>query len=244
MPGKTLSEFAAVADFVVREMQRADEAWPRRAKRRLVRGAFRGRQRPTAQPVLAEQLARVDRRIQGLIAAIDLEDPARAAIVVDCYVRDDLVQRVEAVVAELQVGESYFSGIGPPRSCAGRRCPTSTCPAVPHPQQQRRLLVAEPAKDLRRHARPRPCLRFADMDDSAVAKAGLERRIGAPLDDDDFAPALPQKVSSRRADNAGADDDCFHKPISSRYSTEPGEASREHRKHSCGTRSAPCIGQE
>src|SRR5437879_4253856 len=147
-------------------------------------------------------------------------------------------------MAELQVGECVLPESGLRAVAQEGDTPFPHLRQCSKSQQQRRLLVAEPAQDLHRHARPRPWLRFAYMDDAAVAEAGLERRIGPSLDNGDLTPALPKKICSCRADNAGADDNCFHEPISSRYSIEPGEASRGRRKHSCGTRSAPCTGRE
>ena len=75
---------------------------------------------------------------------------------------------------------------------------------------------AEPLQHLQRRARVGPGLGVADRDLAAVGEAGFGGRRGLAVDDGDVVALLAQEVGRGDAEQAGAENDDFHRCCSGR----------------------------
>jgi hypothetical protein len=80
----------------------------------------------------------------------------------------------------------------------------------PRAEQQRRVVAQQPLGHLEGRAGIGPGLAEADRDLRAVGEAGLQRRVGLAVDDDDFMPLVEQIPGGGDADDAGAENDDLH----------------------------------
>ena len=80
------------------------------------------------------------------------------------------------------------------------------------PEQERRVLAAEPLQDLGRRIRIGPRLGVRRGDLAAVGERRLERRSRLAVDDDDVVPVGGEIPGGRDADDTGAEDEDAHPP--------------------------------
>ena len=150
------------------------------------------------------------RGVERVLRAVDLDHAPGGAIVGDAGLGADLLQRLQRMERQDQVG----AGIG--AELLGRAIAGEFEAPAPHlrdravAQQQRRILAAEPLDDLHRHAGLRPRLDLAGMDDAAIAPAGLHAGRRLALDHHDVVAGLGEVPGGGGADGAGAQDDRGH----------------------------------
>ena len=175
-------------------------------QRRLTRHAARGVQPLEQQPMPGEELAAASRGVERIARTVDLEHAIGRAIVGDADLGPDLLQRAQRMQRQGEVGQRV--GAEPlRRAVASERQPPP--PHVRHgavAEQQRRILLAQPAQDLARHARLGPRLDLAGVDHPAIAPAGLEPRRRLALDHLDAVTRLQKVPGAGRADRTRAED--------------------------------------
>jgi hypothetical protein len=204
--------FARVARLVVRGVDATDDPVGRVAHRRLDRDALLGRLHLGRAPVTAHPLGLSGGPLECLVVRVEREDAARELVVLEAGVAPELAQEPAAVEREreelprvLAVAERQAFEEEP-------RAPRPLTPLRARPEDERRVVAAEPLQELRRHARVGPRLGVARRDLPTVREARLEARGALPLDHGDFVPGARQVPGARRAYDARAEHDHPHAP--------------------------------
>src|SRR5574340_722953 len=167
-----------------------------------------------------------------------MEDAASQAVILDAGVLAQAAQTVAAV--QRQAGDGVGVAARAPRQAFEEeaQAPRPLPPVGVRPEQQRRILAAQPFEQLQRRARIGPRLGVADRDLAAVGEAGLQAGARLAVEHRDGVAFLAQIPGAEGAREPGTEDDDMHEgkwryPEDS-HSIKPARARPLHDKH--GTR--------
>jgi len=196
--------------FVGNGEDAAGELRAARRERRLDGYAFGDGLHVAVAAELAHQLGRRDALRELLRIGIEGEDAALQLVVFDPRLRAQLLQAIARVERQVQA----LDGVVPrPRRQAFVEELQSPAPLLrigAQPEQERRVVAAQPLQDLERCVRIGPRFRIGCRDLAAVRERGFERRARMTVEHRDLVPVLREIPGGGDAHDARAEDEDAH----------------------------------
>jgi hypothetical protein len=188
----------------------ADDAVGRVPQRRLDCDALLGRPHLARGAEATHPLRLRDRALERRLFGVECEDAARELVVLDASVAPQFAQRVQAVERQREDLAGVLAVAERQALEEEARAPGPLPPFSARAEDERRILVPEPLRKLRRHPRLGPRLGVAGRDLPAVGEAGLESGGALAVDDGDLVTLPRQVPRARGADDPRAEHDHPH----------------------------------
>ncbi len=205
-----IAELEAVAGFVVRQAQGADELFLRQLQRRLDLAEAFTVQHFKRHTVLFEHRDITANAIELLLGAKELQRALRAVVVGDARLGTQCLHAVAAVLGNRHHA-ALVQRIGLLRAVGQHQQGPAPHGGVEHrPDDQRRMLHQHPLDGLDGHARPGPRRAVAGRHLTGVAEAGFQRRAALAVHQFDFVAGSGQVVSRGHTDHTTTEHQNFH----------------------------------
>jgi hypothetical protein len=207
-------ERVCVARFVGGGENAAGELPARRRERGLDRDAFVGRAHDAVAAELAHQRRGLDTVLEFLGIGVELQDAALEMVVRDAGLGAQRLQAVPRVKREVEALDRVVLRTRRQAFDEELHPPFPLPPVGAQPEQQRRILAAQPLEDLERRLGIRPGLGIRRGDLSAVGERSLEPGGWLAVDDGDVMAVGGEIPRRGDADDAAAQHEHPHQRAS------------------------------
>ena len=214
-----------IAGFIGRRVDAADETVAALAQRRLDRDAFVDGLDGAVAAVLAHVLGLDNAALEGLNIGVELKNAAFEMVVANTGLRAQRFQAVTRIQRELQALHRVASRSRRQALDEKREPPSPLSRIRAQPEQQRRVVAAQPLQNLPWRARIRPRFGIRRRNLAAVGERGFQRNAGLAVDHRNLVTVVREIPRRRHADDAGAKHEDAHRKCCQAVPTTAGSSS-------------------